>query len=105
MLLIGQVQRVVLDGIASDHTPVDSGVPQGMVLGPLLFLININDLPQVVTSSVWLFADNCLLYHPINRREDPLALQKDIDTLQLWGNTWGMRLNVDKCKIIENLSL
>ena len=81
--LRGRVQRVVLDGMASDHTPVDSGVPQGTVLGPLLFLIHINDLPQVVTSSVQLFADDFLLYHPKNSRDNQLALQKDIDTLQL----------------------
>ena len=79
--LRGRVQRVILDGIASDHTPVDFVVPQGTILGPLLFLIHINDLPQVVTSSVWLFADDCLLYRPINSRDDQLALQKDLDTL------------------------
>ena len=99
--LRGRVQRVVLHGIASDHTPVDSGVLQGTVLGPLLFLIHINDLPQVVTSSVRLFADDCLLYRPINSQDDQLALQKDLDTLQLWGDTWGMRFNVDKCNIMR----
>ena len=72
-----------------------------MVLGPLLFLSNINDLPQVVTSSVWLFADNCLLYRPINSRDDQLAPQKDFDTLQLWGDTCGMRMSVDKCEIMR----
>ena len=74
--LRGRVQRVVLDSIASDHTTVDSGVHHGTVLGLLLFLIHINDLLR-------LFADDCLLYRPINRREDQLALQKDLHTLQL----------------------
>ena len=68
---------------------------------PLLFLIHIIDLPQVVTSTVRLFADDCLLYHPLNSRDDQLALQKDLDTLQLWGDTWGMRFNVDKCNIMR----
>ena len=99
--LRGQVQRLVLDGIACDHTPVDSGVPQGTVLRPLLFLIHINDLPQVVTSSVRLFAENCLLYHLISSRDDQLALQKDLDTLQLLGHTWGTRFNVDECYIMR----
>ena len=81
--LRGRVQRVVQDGIASDHTTVDSRVHHGTVLGPLLFLIHINDLPQVFTSSVRLFADDCLLYRPIISQEDQLALQKDLHTIQL----------------------
>ena len=55
-------QKVVLDGQASDPVPVLSGVPQGLVLGPVLFLIFINDLPDNIRSSVCLFADDCVLY-------------------------------------------
>ena len=54
--------KVVVDGEQSDETKVLSGVPQGTVLGPLLFLVHINDLPECVTSSVRLLADDCLLY-------------------------------------------
>ena len=55
-------QRVVVDGSFSNYDDVESGVPQGTVLGPLLFLLHINDLPSCVNSKVRLFADDCLLY-------------------------------------------
>ena len=58
-------QEVVLDGQASDQVPVLSGVPQGSVLGPVLFLVFINDLPDNIKSSVHLFADDCVLYRNI----------------------------------------
>ena len=70
-----------------------SGVPQGTVLGHLLFLLHINDLPSVVSSKVRLFADDCLIYRNIKNKEDQIALQKDLNLLENWGNTWGMRFN------------
>ena len=76
-----------------------SGVPQGTVLGPLLFLLHINDLPSVVSSKVRLFADDCLIYRNIKNKEDQIALQKDLNLLENWGNTWGMRFNATKCDI------
>ena len=74
-----------------------SGVPQGTVLGPLLFLLHINDLPSVVSCKVRLFADD---YRNIKNKEDQIALQKDLNLLENWGNTWGMRFNTAKCNIM-----
>ena len=62
-----------------------SGVPRGTVLGPLLFLLNINDLPSVASSKVSLFADDCLIYKNITNKEDQIALQKYLNLLENWG--------------------
>ena len=93
-------QRVVVDGIQSDLVTVDSGVPQGTVLGPILFLLHINDLPSVI-SKVRLFADDCLVYREIKNRQDQIALQKDLNLLENWGSKWGMRFNAAKCNIMR----
>jgi len=77
------------------------GVPQGTVPGPLLFLLHINDLPSVVTSQVRLFADDCLLYWPILSGADRVALPKDLDSLEKWCDTWGVRFNAKKCQIMS----
>ena len=73
-------QRVLLDGELSDHVPVSSGVPQGTVLGPLMFLIYINDITGDISSQLRLFADDCLLYLPIKSEQDSILLQRDLDT-------------------------
>ena len=93
-------QKVVVDGRSSSSEAVTSGVPQGTVLGPLLFLLYINDLPSVVSSQVRLFADDCLMYRPIRSVEDQVAMQRDLDSLERWGDTWGMRFNAKKCHIM-----
>ena len=82
--LPGRSQQVVLDGQASDQVPVLSGVPQRSVLGPTLFLIFINDLPDNIKSSVRLFTYNCVLYRNIHSLQDCLILQEDLDSLGLW---------------------
>ena len=92
---------MVVNGSYSNPVSVDSGVPQCTVLGPQLFLLHINDLPQMVSSQTRLFADDCLLYRPIRSREDQVLMQRDLDTLQEWGNTWGMRFNPSKCNIMR----
>ena len=96
--LSSRYQRVVLDGATSDSAPVLSGVPQGTVLGPILFLIYINDLPDgVVNSTVRLFADDCIIYRPIKSKKDTELLQSDLDSVGSWEKIWLMQFNADKC--------
>ena len=75
--LTSRKQHVLLDGESSDYIPVTSGVPQGTVLGPLLFLIYINDIIENITSKLKLFVDDSLLYRVVTSELDIVALQKD----------------------------
>lgn len=95
-------QNVIIDGQSSTSSPVTSGVPQGTVLGPLLFLSYINDLPDCVSSNVRLFADDLILYRTIDNPEtDCSKLQTDIDSLTSWEKTWQMKFNTSKCFIMH----
>ena len=88
--LAGSTQQVTLEGQASSASPVTSGVPQGTVLGPLLFLVYINDLPSRVKATPRSFADDCFLYRIISSPEDAQSLQEDLDALQQWEKDWLM---------------
>ena len=79
-------------GEKSRHVEVSSGVPQSTVLGPLLLLCHINDLPERVDSQIRFFADDCLLYRPINSMKDHQILHQDLNNLQKWATDWGMKL-------------
>ena len=80
--LSGRSQRVVLEGASSDSEPVVSGIPQGTVLGPVLFLLYINDLPDVaVHSTARLFADDYIVYRPIRNNDDTIILQNDLNKI------------------------
>ena len=76
--------QVVLEGQTTNQVTVDSGVPQGTVLGPLLFLCHINDLPDCVKSQTRLFTDDCLLYREIKTQQDHITLQQDLQHLENW---------------------
>ena len=91
-----RTQKVVIDGVNSDPAPVLSGVPQGSILGPILFLIFINDLPDNINSTVCLFADDCVLYRNIRRSEDQQILQDDLNILAQWEEAWLMKFSVAK---------
>ena len=94
-------QQVVVDNATSDTAMVTSGVPQGTVLGPTLFLIYINDIADDITSNIRLFADDCVLYRTINNPTDNSALQEDLSKLEQWSNIWQMDFNVKKCAIMQ----
>lgn len=98
--LTKRTMKVVLEGECSEETAVESGVPRGTVLGPLLFLCHINDLPDTVSSRVRLFADDCLLYREIHSFQDQLCLQEDLSNLEKWAAQWGMRFNAKKCYVL-----
>ena len=99
--LTNRSQRVTLDGTSSNEVNVRSGVPQGTVLGPLMFLIYINDIGENITSNLRLFADDSLVYFAIETPQDCLTLQKDLDKLSLWASKWQMTFNVTKCKTLS----
>ena len=96
--LTDRQQRVILNGKESEWQAVTSGIPQGSVLGPTLFLLYINDLPDVVDSVVKLFADDAKVYSVVNNDEQQSKLQDDLDNLMNWSNTWLLRFNQSKCK-------
>jgi hypothetical protein len=90
-------QCVVVSGTKSNWLPVTSGVPQGTVMGPLLFLIYVNDITDVTRSSLRLFADDTMLYRPINNEADTQILQSDLNRLSEWIDKWLLKINIDKC--------
>ena len=92
--MVDRIQGVVVEGCRSPLGRVQSGVPQGTVVWPLLFLLHINDLPSVVNSTVRLFADDCLIYYPIRSK-------RDLDSLERWSYIWGMKFNPSKCNIMS----
>ncbi|MES9879908.1 MAG: reverse transcriptase family protein [Sedimenticola sp.] len=96
--LLGRRQYVAVKGKHSSWQDVLSGVPQGSVLGPILFIIYINDLPEVVNSTVKIFADDTKLY---SKDSDYNIIQQDLDSLCSWADLWQLRFNVSKCKAIH----
>ena len=94
-------QRTMVNGIKSSWREVTSGIPQGSVLGPLLFVVYINDLPDCVTSSIYLFADDTKLFREVNTPEDAELFQADLDQLVQWSEDWLLRFHPDKCKIMK----
>lgn len=96
--LTGREQRVTINGKSSGWHPVTSGIPQGSVLGPLLFVIYINDLPASVVSMMLLFADDTKLYRVIKEAHDRVLLQQDVTSMRNWGLKWLLRYHADKCK-------
>ena len=83
---------------ASNWEDVPSGIPQGSVLGPTLFVMFINDMPDAITSLSKMFADNAKVFIQIENRADIATLQKDLDHLTDWSLKWQMNFNIKKCK-------
>ena len=86
-------QIVVVNGVESKSAAVLSGIPQGSVLGLLLFVIYINDLPEYVDSDVFLFADDTKVLRKVSSEADAITLQRDLDSLVTWSNGWLLKFN------------
>ena len=94
-----------MDGSKSSICKVTSGVPQGSVLGPVLFLIYISDIAINIKSEIRLSADDILLYKVIASPTDHLILQNDLDTLTKWAKDWLMEFNIPKCSILHYIEI
>ena len=94
-------QRVILGNSFSEWSDVLSGVPQGSVLGPLLFVIFVKDLTNVIKNTCKLYADDCKLLAPVRDAHDAASLQSDIHAVQKWCKDWMMELNIGKCRVMH----
>jgi len=98
--LTDRKQRVRVQGRYSKWSRVISGIPQGSVLGPLLFIIYINDLPDLIeqNASISLYADDAKIYKHVREMSDGESLQKAVEDMNLWCNSWMIKINCAKCK-------
>lgn len=94
--LEGREQYVSFKGYESNSVPVDSGVPQGSVLGPLLFLLYINDITKNIEVKIRLFADDCVLYNEIKSTQDQVTLNNCLEKIVAWCREWQMEINSSK---------
>ena len=99
--LTDRKQRVKFNNATSDWLPVLSGVPQGSVLGPCLFVIHINDIDDTVSSKILKFADDTKITASISSVEEQHILQTDLTRLMEWSEEWQMKFNVNKCKVMH----
>ena len=98
--LLNRTQQVVLEGEHSEKSNAKSVVPQGTVLGPLCFLLYINDMGNNISSNLKLFADETLLYGLVHNASDALHLQRDVDSLVTWAQEWQMNFHSSKCYVV-----
>ena len=85
----------------SKWADVSSGIPQGSVLGPILFVIYINDLPNEIKSDIYMFADDTKLFRTIKTNDDQCILQDDLEELTAWSTKWLLTFHPDKCKVMH----
>ena len=91
----------MVNGVKSNWAAVLSGVPQGTVIGPLLYSLYINDFTEDIDSELRVFADDCVCYREIKDIEDMVKLQEDVDRLGCWARSLGMRFRPVKCNIMQ----
>ena len=101
IFLRGRRQRVVLRNGSSTWNEVTSGVPQGSILGPLLFLFYVNDIPDIVSSTAKMFADDTKVYRKISSKAGCDSLQSDLNELAAWSTRWLLEFNAEKCVVLR----
>ena len=95
-------QRVIVNGQSSDESTIQAGVPQGSILGPLFFLIYMNDLPEEIHINLRLYADDVSLFLEYNNREAAIAImEENLEKLTSWADSWWMTFNPDKSEILN----
>ena len=99
--LTSRTMRVGIRGVLSLIQLVLSGVPQGSVLGPLLFLMFVNELPLWIQSEMRMFADDTKIWCKVKTEKDGITLQQDLDNLSSWSETWQLKFNAEKCKVMH----
>ena len=96
----GRRQRVMINGTGSSWSPVLSGVPQGTMIGLILFLLYIDDIATGINSRMRLFADDGIIYHEIQDNNDHTLLHEDVSKLQSWSECWQMTFKPEKCFVL-----
>ena len=99
--LTSRTQQVLVEGVKSGCSTVSSGVPQGSVLGPLLFVIYINDMPDQIQTPMKMFADDSKLFGPARTAQDRVQLQDDLHKVGEWSQRWQLPFNLEKCKVLH----
>ena len=99
--LTGRQQQVCVNGSMSKWADVTSGIPQGSVLGPILFVIYINDLPNKIKSDIYMFADDTKVFRTIKTNNDQCIIQDDLDELTAWSTKCLLTFHPDKCKVMH----
>ena len=99
--LNGRRQKVTVNGEDSDWQGITSGIPQGSVLGPVLFIIYINDLPDTLLSMCKIFADDTKVYRSIQDETDQIIIQEDLFKICDWSELWLLQFSIPKCKVLQ----
>jgi len=104
--LCSRKQSIGVNGEFSSWFDVVSGIPQGSILGPLLFLVYINDLPELCasqddSSKLYLYADDAKISKVVSKKTDQLDLQAIMNTVKTWSDEWLLQLNIDQCKTVS----
>ena len=99
--LTGREMKTVVKGVMSEWKRVTSGVPQGSILGPIMFLVYINDMPEGVTGYMNMFADDAKIMRRVRNMEECNKLQEDLDKIYEWSKTWQMEFNINKSCVMR----